>query len=194
MRRKLNSSNQEQLLKLLVTGQRSAASYFSYSNFPSLFPPSTSHGWQQQDGSERQEGLLVMLLRSARKGAAGRLETHVGARRDHRRGFFCTAERPHDWATVPGEGVAERLAVWQPAHNPARRRPGWGLLHLPVQHTPGRAQELHHLPRYLWYSIQTLASLLSGRITSKWVSFISILEGEKDWSENGKNSWHIGKM
>lgn len=38
-KRRLKSFNQEQLLQLLVAGQRSAASYFSYSNFSLLWPP-----------------------------------------------------------------------------------------------------------------------------------------------------------
>lgn len=154
-RRRLNSSNQEQLLQHLGAGQCSSASYFLYSicfcSFLPL-PPSAGHGWQQQDGRERQENLLVVLLRSARKGPAGGLEAHVRARGDCGSRLFCTAKRPHDRAAVPGESVAERLAVRQPAHHPACSRPGRGLLHLPVQHAPGRAQELHRLPHYLWYS------------------------------------------
>lgn len=124
--------------------------HHSFTGWWALFAPSTSHCWQQQDSSERKESLPLMLLRFAWKGAAGRMETHFCTRRLHRGGLLCKEERPHDRATVPGESLAKCLAVRQSAHHPARRYPGRGLLHLPVQHTPWRAEELHSLPRHLW--------------------------------------------
>lgn len=116
--------------------------------FP-LYASSTSHSRAQQDSREGKESLALVLLWAARKGGAGHLETQPPAGRLHRSGFFCQAKWPHDRAPIPGESLAEHLFVWQSAHHPACRRPGWGLLHLCVQHICWWAKELHHLPLHL---------------------------------------------
>lgn len=174
-RRGGHSANQKQLLQIPVTGFCLGASYFwifalscfSPSSFLLFtfswllihhscagrwvcFASSTHQCRQQQDSSERQEGIPLLLLRFAWEGAADHMETHFCRGRFHRGGLLCKAERPHDRATISGEGLAQCLPVQQSAHHPACVYPGWGLLHLPVQHTFRRAEELHCVPFHLW--------------------------------------------
>lgn len=127
-----------------------SSSIILFTGWRPLTAPSASHCRQQQDSSERQEGLSLLLVWLAWKSGAHHMEAHICARRIHRGGLLCQAERSHDRATVPGESLAKCLSVRQSTHHPACDGPGRGLLHLSLQHASWRAEELHGLPRYLW--------------------------------------------
>lgn len=121
---------------------------------PSVVAPlsacSTSHSRPQQDSSEGKEGVPLVFLWAAWKGRAGHVETQPRAGRLRGSGLLCQAKWPHDRAPIPGESLAEPLVVWQSAHHPACRCPGWRLLHLCLPHICWRAKKLHSLPLHLW--------------------------------------------
>lgn len=75
-------------------------------------PCSIGASRQQQDSSEWEKGIPVVLLRPAREGAAGHLAVRLGAGGALLgRGLLRQEERPHDRARVPGQGVVERFPV-----------------------------------------------------------------------------------